>query len=95
MKSILLRRWPAPALVFVAFIAVHPAHADTTTTQSAPTDQQLMKDCIRKHETSDVSQSKSQLTRICKDEIKQRKITGTPPPPPPPTDGPQAQPPVQ
>jgi hypothetical protein len=77
------------ALLSIAGFMACTALADDTMTQSAPTKAQLMKDCIRKHQAGDVNQSKAQLNRICKDELKQQKATGTPPPPPAPTDGPQ------
>ena len=85
------KRLTSLALLSLASLALHTARADDTMTQASPTKGQLMKDCIRKHQTADVNQSKSQLNRICKDELKQQKVTGTPPPPAPPTDGP-AQP---
>jgi hypothetical protein len=85
------KRLTSLAVLSLACFALHTAQAEDSMTQSSPTKQQLMKDCIRKHQTADVNQSKSQLNRICKDELKQQKLTGTPPPPAPPSDGP-AQP---
>jgi hypothetical protein len=79
----------ALALLSMASFMVGSVQADDAMSQSAPTHKQLMKDCIRKHQSADVTQSKSQLNRICEDELKQQKATGTPPPPAPPTDGPQ------
>jgi hypothetical protein len=90
------KQWPVGlAMLALASVATHSADADDTMTRTTPTSKQLMKDCIRKHETADVNMSKSELNRICKDELKQQKITGTPAPPALPTDGPQAQPPPQ
>jgi hypothetical protein len=83
------KRLAGLALMSMASFALQPVRADDAMTQSTPTKQQLMKDCIRKHQTDDVNLSKSQLNRLCKDELKQQKATGTPPPPAPPTDGPQ------
>jgi hypothetical protein len=83
------------ALLSLASITVCSVHAEDSMTRATPTNKQLMKDCIRKHETSDVNMSKSELNRLCKDELKQQKVTGSPPPPALPTDGPQAQPPQQ
>ena len=77
------------ALLSMASFLVQVSRADDTMTQSAPSKDQLMKDCVRKHQTDDVNLSKAQLNRLCKDELKQQKVTGTPPPPAPPTDGPQ------
>jgi hypothetical protein len=79
----------ALVLLSMASFMVGTVQADDTMTQSTPTHKQLMKDCIRKHQSGDVNQSKSQLNRICQDELKQQKATGTPPPPAPPSDGPQ------
>jgi hypothetical protein len=83
------KRFTGLALWAIGGCVVQTALADDSLSQSAPTHKQLMKDCIRKHQTDDVAQSKSQLTRLCEDELKQQKITGTPPPPAPPTDGPR------
>jgi hypothetical protein len=63
--------------------------ADDSMSRATPTKKQMMKDCIRKHETADVNLSKPELNRICKDELKQDKLTGSPPPPAAPNDGPQ------
>lgn len=82
------------ALLSMGSAAAQSVYADDTMTRATPTTKQMMKDCIRKHQTSDVNMSKSELNRICKDELKQQKVTGSPPPPAAPTDGPQAQPPI-
>jgi hypothetical protein len=77
-------------LFSIAAFTVGSVQADDSMSQSTPTHKQLMKDCIRKHQTDDVNQSKAQLSRICEDELKQQKASGgTPPPPAPPTDGPR------
>jgi hypothetical protein len=77
------------AILALASLLVQSAHADDTMTRATPTKKQMMRDCIRKHETADVNMSKSELNRICKDELKQEKATGSPPPPALPSDGPQ------
>jgi hypothetical protein len=43
----------------------------------------MMKDCIQRQKTADVTMSKAAMTRICKDQLKQQKQTGTPPEPAP------------
>jgi hypothetical protein len=84
------KRLTGLALLSIAAFTLGSVQADDSMTQSAPTHKQLMKDCIRKHQTGDVNQSKTQLSRICEDELKQQKASGgTPPPPAAPTDGPQ------
>ena len=83
------------ALLSLASAMAQSVYADDAMARATPTNKQMMKDCIRKHQTSDVNMSKSELTRICKDELKQQKITGSPPPPAAPTDGPPAHPPIQ
>jgi hypothetical protein len=85
----LTKRLTNLALLAIASFTVSTVQADDTLSQSAPTHKQLMKDCIRKHQAGDVNLSKSQLSRICEDELKQQKITGSPPPAPT-SDGPQA-----
>ena len=74
------------ALLSLTVSLAEMSHADDVMTRATPTKKQMMRDCIRKHESSDVNLSKSELDRICKDEIKQEKVTGKPPPP---VDSPQ------
>jgi hypothetical protein len=80
---------PGLVIFALASVMVQPGNADDSMARATPTKKQMMKDCIRKHETADVNLSKSELNRICKDELKQEKVTGSPPPPAAPNDGPQ------
>ena len=59
------------------------AIADDSIDRSTPTNHQAMKDCIEKQKTAGVSMSKSEMTRICKDQLKQQKQAGIPVDPPP------------
>jgi predicted transglutaminase-like cysteine proteinase len=59
------------------------AIADDTVSRATPTDHQFMKDCIERQKTADVTMSKTQMTRLCKDQMKQQKQTGVPPEPAP------------
>jgi len=63
------------------------AFADDSMSRATPTDHQMLKDCIEKQKTTDVNMSKAEMTRICKDQLKQQKKTGAPIDPPP-TDTP-------
>jgi hypothetical protein len=54
------------------------AFADDSVSRATPTDHQTMKDCIEKQKANDVTMSKSEMTRICKDQMKQQKKSGTP-----------------
>jgi hypothetical protein len=47
-----------------------------------PNKHQSMQECIEKQKTADVTMSKSQMTRICKDELKRQKELGESTPPP-------------
>jgi hypothetical protein len=75
MKAITLA--PALALVILS-CAIAPAQADDSTSLAAPTHQQMMKDCLEKQKTADVTQTKSQMKRMCRDQLKQQKVSGTP-----------------
>jgi len=61
--------------------------ADDSVSRATPTDHQMMKDCIEKQKTADVTMSEAQMKRICKDQLKQQKQSGIPADPPP-TDTP-------
>ena len=63
------------------------AFADDSMTHATPTTHQMMKDCIERQKATDVTQSKAQMKRICKDQLKQQKQTGVPAEPVP-TDAP-------
>jgi len=65
-----------------------PALADDSMSQVTPTKSQALKECIEKQKTADVAQSKAEMKRICKDQLKQQKQTGTMPETPP-TDTPK------
>ena len=47
----------------------------------------MMKECIERQKTKDVTMSKSEMKRYCKDELKRQKTTGAMPEQPP-TDTP-------
>jgi hypothetical protein len=50
--------------------------------RATPTQHESMKDCIEKQKMAGVTMSKSQMTRICKDELKRRRQYGESTPPP-------------
>ena len=68
------------AAMFLAGISVcsAPAFADDTVNRATPTDHQMLKECIEKQKTADVTMSEVQMKRICKDQIKQQKKSGIP-----------------
>jgi hypothetical protein len=69
-----------PALLLVLFAA----HAMADDSSSAtPTDHQMLKECIEHQKSADVAMSKAAMTRLCKDQLKQQKQSGTPPEPAP------------
>jgi hypothetical protein len=76
-----------PAFVVLALLGAQ-AWADDTVSRATPTRHQLMKECIDKQKTADVTMSKSEMQRICKDELKRQKDFGvaTPPPDDPPRE---------
>ena len=76
------------ALLIGAILCTGTAIADDSMSRATPTDSQLLKDCIEKQKQADVNMSKAQMTRICKDQLKQQKTTGEPVDPPP-TDTPK------
>jgi hypothetical protein len=47
-----------------------------------PSKHQSMQECIEKQKAADVTMSKSQMTRICKDELRRQKQLGESTPPP-------------
>jgi hypothetical protein len=63
------------------------AFADDSGSQATPTKHQTLQECIEKQKTADVNMSKSEMNRICKDELKREKQSGVTPPPP--TDTPR------
>ena len=50
--------------------------------RATPNKHQLMQQCIENQKTADVTMSKSQMTRICKDELRRQKELGESAPPP-------------
>jgi hypothetical protein len=56
--------------------------ADDSLNRAIPSKHQSMRECIEKQKTADVSMSKSQMTRLCKDEMKRQKELGESTPPP-------------
>jgi hypothetical protein len=79
-------RWALPA-VAAGLIFASISLADDPTPRSAMTTHQAMKDCIEQQKTVDVSMSKAQMKRLCKDKLKAQKTTGDMPSAPP-TDAP-------
>jgi hypothetical protein len=63
------------------------ALADDSMSRVTPTNSQMMKDCIQKQKSSDMTMSKAQMKQICKDQLKAQKQTGAPAEAPP-TDTP-------
>jgi hypothetical protein len=58
------------------------AFADDSVSRATPNKHQSMRECIEKQKTADVTMSKSQMTRICKDELRRQKDLGESTPPP-------------
>jgi hypothetical protein len=55
--------------------------------RATPTTHESMKDCMEKQKSANVTMSKSQMTRICKEELKRQRQHGEIAPPP--TDTPR------
>jgi hypothetical protein len=70
------------AIAFAAIVAVTASYADDSVSRATPSDHQALKACIEKQKTADVTMSKSEMTRICKDELKRQKALGESTPPP-------------
>jgi hypothetical protein len=60
-----------------------PVAADDSMARATPTDHQMLKDCIEKQKSKNVTMSKAEMKRFCKDELKRQKDTGAMPNPPP------------
>ena len=69
-----------PAAIAAVFMT-GTALADDSMSRVTPTDHQTMKECIEKQKTADVTMSKAQMKRICKDELKRLKTPSEQPPP--------------
>lgn len=102
--------WPmikSTALLALAPIALLTslALADDSMGRVTPTEHQLLTECMERQKTNNVTVSKAEAKRYCKDELKRQKATGaTPERAPvdtphvpadstPPTDAPPAEPP--
>ena len=70
-----------PALACFALLlgAAAASADDTTMSHATPSDHQMMKECIERQKTKDVTMSKSEMKRYCKDELKRQKTTGSMP----------------
>jgi hypothetical protein len=76
------------ALTLIGFsVCSAQALADDTVSRATPTDHQMLKECIEKQKTADVTMSEAQMKQICKDQLKQQKKSGIPAEPAP-TDTP-------
>ncbi len=84
------------ALSVIGFLALGvcatPGLADDTMSQATPSNHQMMKECIERQKTKDVTMSKSEMKRYCKDELKRQKATGAMPEPRPIDTPPAEQP---
>jgi|HubBroStandDraft_5_1064220.scaffolds.fasta_scaffold123799_2 hypothetical protein len=75
-------RIPQTAFALAAVLAGAASFADDSVSRATPTQHQTLKACIEKQKTADVTMSKSEMTRICKDEMKRQKELGESTPPP-------------
>jgi hypothetical protein len=75
-----------PSLLVAAALVAGAALADDSMDRATPTKHQIFKECIAKQKTADVNVSKSEMTRLCKDEMKREKAGDSPLPP---TDAPR------
>jgi hypothetical protein len=66
--------------VLAAALLAGSVMADDSMGRATPSKHQALKDCIEKQKTADVNMSKSQMERLCKDEIKRQKVAGDTPP---------------
>jgi hypothetical protein len=57
--------------------------ADDSLNRSIMTKRQMISECLQKQKASDVSMSKLDIIRMCKDQLKQQKTTGAFPEAPP------------
>jgi hypothetical protein len=62
-------------LVALTLCGAH-AFADDSMSHVTMTKSQSMKDCIERQKATDVTMSKAEMKRICKDQLKQQKQTG-------------------
>ncbi len=80
------------AVTLFGFLLGTAAFADDSMSRATPSDHQMMKECIERQKTKDVTMSKSDMKRYCKDELKRQKATGSLPEPPPVDTPPESQP---
>ena len=59
------------------------AFASDSVGRATMTKREMMNQCIEKQKTADVTMSKAQMIRMCKDQLKQQKTTGALPDAPP------------
>jgi len=71
-----------PLVLAAAALLGAPAFADDSVSRATPTKHQSMKECIEKQKTADVTMSKSQMARICRDELRRQRALGESTPPP-------------
>jgi hypothetical protein len=70
-------------VLVAATLCAAQAPADDSMSHVTMTKSQMMKDCIEKQKTADVTMSKAAMKRMCRDQLKAQKETGTPTDPPP------------
>lgn len=67
------------ALSLLSVLLGGAVFADDSMSRATPSDHQMMKECIERQKTKDVTMSKSEMKRYCKDELKRQKATGSQP----------------
>ncbi|HEY2686152.1 MAG TPA: hypothetical protein VGI93_21760 [Steroidobacteraceae bacterium] len=77
-----MNHMPLFSIAILASIMTTQCFADDAMSHATPNKHQQMKDCRYKHQMQDVNLSKSELDRVCKDELKAQKQSGATPPPP-------------
>ena len=70
-----LNRWSF-SVVLIGALACGHAFADDPVNRAAMSKRQAMQDCLEQQKTADVTMSKSQMKRFCKDKMKMQKATG-------------------
>jgi pentapeptide MXKDX repeat protein len=70
-----------PIVLAVGILLSGSALADDSMKRATPSKHQMMKACIEKQKTADVNMSKSEMQRICKDEVQRQTAGDTAPPP--------------
>ena len=76
----MLRSVQLAATAFLALgVCATSGIADDSMSRATPSDHQMMKECIERQKTKDVTMSKSEMKRYCKDELKRQKATGSQP----------------